>query len=60
MEREKLPQIELEIVECEICLKEVPVSAATSEEAQDYVAYFCGIDCFARWKQQQEESLEEK
>jgi hypothetical protein len=48
MDNEKRSQEEM--VECEVCLKEVPLSAAKNEEAQDYVAHFCGIDCFAKWK----------
>ncbi|MFN3565060.1 MAG: DUF3330 domain-containing protein [Burkholderiaceae bacterium] len=36
-------------VACEICLKEVPQSEAINAEAVDYVAYFCGIDCYRRW-----------
>jgi len=36
-------------VVCEVCLKEVPVSAAQSDEASDYVFYFCGSDCHAKW-----------
>lgn len=39
-------------VACEICLKEIPWSEATSEEAVDYVLHFCGLDCYARWKEQ--------
>ncbi len=38
------------IVECEVCLKEIPSSEAKMEEASDYVAYFCGLDCFEKWK----------
>lgn len=49
MQNEKRHQEE--IVECEVCLKEIPLSAAKNEEAQDYVAHFCGIDCFAKWKE---------
>lgn len=52
MENEKRPREEM--VECEVCLKEVPLSAAKNEEAQDYVAHFCGIDCFAKWKERGE------
>ena len=40
-----------ELVACEICLKEIPASAAKHEEAQDYVVHFCGIDCFDKWKE---------
>jgi hypothetical protein len=37
-------------VACGVCLKEVPKSEAVSPEASDYVIYFCGLDCFATWK----------
>lgn len=46
--------VEIEQVECEVCLKEIPVSEARSEEASDYVTYFCGLDCYAKWKNQPE------
>lgn len=46
--------VEMEQVECEVCLKEIPVSDATSEEVSDYVAYFCGLDCYEKWKKQLE------
>jgi hypothetical protein len=39
-------------VACEICLKEVPESAAIVPEAVDYVVYFCGLDCYEKWKDQ--------
>ncbi len=42
-----------ELVACEICLKEIPVSEAKIEEASDYVLHFCGIDCYQQWKQQE-------
>ncbi|MCX7194269.1 MAG: DUF3330 domain-containing protein [Proteobacteria bacterium] len=45
----QLPEIEL--VSCDICLKEVPVSEATTPEAVDYVAHFCGLECYAKWRQ---------
>ncbi|MEJ2643745.1 MAG: DUF3330 domain-containing protein [Gammaproteobacteria bacterium] len=38
-------------VRCETCLKEIPRSEATSAEAEDYVVYFCGIDCFQQWRE---------
>jgi hypothetical protein len=37
-------------VNCEVCLKEVPTSAAVNFEANDYVAHFCGLECYAQWK----------
>lgn len=48
--------VELHEVACEVCLKEVPLSEAVVPEAQDYVAYFCGLDCYERWKAQREPS----
>ena len=37
-------------VPCHICMKEVPASEIVSFEATDYVAYFCGLDCYDQWK----------
>lgn len=42
------------LVECEICLKEIPVSEAKSEEASGYVAHFCGLECYEIWKEQEQ------
>ena len=41
--------IQLESLSCEVCLREIPVSEAKSEEAADYVVYLCGLDCYQRW-----------
>lgn len=41
-------------VPCELCLKEIPVSEAKVDEAADYVRYFCGLDCYAKWKEQKQ------
>ena len=40
----------VEMVACEICLKEVPLSEAVIPEAEDYVAHFCGLECYNQWK----------
>jgi hypothetical protein len=45
--------ITLEIVECEICLREIPISEAKMDEAADYVHHFCGLECYARWRAQE-------
>lgn len=50
---DKPKPVEVEQVACEICLKEVPLSEAISPEATDYVAHFCGLDCYDKWKNQQ-------
>lgn len=39
-------------VSCEVCLKEVPITEATIAEATDYFAYFCGLECYEKWKTQ--------
>lgn len=46
------------VVQCEICLAEIPSSSAKSEEASDYVMYFCGLNCYEKWKNR--ESATEK
>ena len=45
-----------EMVSCEVCLKEVPLSEAKRFEGEDYVAHFCGLDCYAEWKRRSEKS----
>ena len=44
--------VELEQVSCEICMKEVPLNEAINPETDDYVVYFCGLDCYEKWKRQ--------
>lgn len=44
--------VEVELVACEMCLKEVPASEATIPEATDYFVHFCGLDCYEKWKRQ--------
>ena len=45
---EQLPEDAL--IACEICRKEVPLSEAKVPEAADYVAHFCGLECYAVWQ----------
>ena len=45
---------EVELVSCDICCLEVPISAAKTPESVDYVVYFCGLDCYEKWRQQSE------
>jgi len=44
--------VEVVRVSCEVCLKEVPIAEAKSVEASDYFAYFCGLECYEKWKAQ--------
>jgi hypothetical protein len=46
------------VVECAVCMKEIPRSAAKSAEAVDYVTYFCGLNCYQEWQKQQREEEE--
>jgi len=40
------------LVSCEICLKEVSETEATTPEATDYFVHFCGLSCYEKWKSQ--------
>jgi hypothetical protein len=51
---EKPVPSEPEHVACEICLKEIPPSAALNQEADEYTQHFCGIECYSIWKQRQD------
>jgi hypothetical protein len=39
-------------VPCDVCQREIPLSAAAWREGSDYVAHFCGLDCYDRWRNQ--------
>ena len=40
------------VLTCEMCLTELPESDAIREEAADYIAHFCGLDCLELWRRQ--------
>lgn len=46
------PDKRAEVVQCDVCLTEVPLSAAKSAEVLDYVHYFCGLNCLQTWLDQ--------
>ncbi len=46
---------EVETVQCDICLAEIPASEAKSAEADEYVMHFCGLDCYDKWRRQSDE-----
>jgi hypothetical protein len=50
-EKQRPPNEEIPVA-CTICMKEIPLSEARSEEADDYVRHFCGLDCYAKWRDQ--------
>jgi Domain of unknown function (DUF3330) len=41
-----------ERVFCSICRHEIPLSEAVVPEAIDYLIYFCGLECYERWRAQ--------
>ncbi len=42
------------LLECEICLREIPLSEEVSDEARDYVLHYFGSDCYEQWHNQQQ------
>jgi hypothetical protein len=55
----KVEPLQVEQIACEICLKEVPRSEAVVSEATDYVAYFCGLDCYGKWKDEGDKTADQ-
>ena len=49
-----------DVITCEICLKEIPRDLAKSEEATEYVHYFCGDACFDKWRKGESETGQKK
>jgi len=47
---------EVEKIPCDVCRKEVPLSEAMIPEAEEYVAHFCGLECYEKWKQESTEA----
>ena len=39
---------------CHICMKEIPSDVAHTAEGQEYVHYFCGVDCYRQWQERHE------
>ncbi len=42
---------EPDLINCKLCFKEIPESVATTEEGEDYVMHFCGLECYSAWKE---------
>lgn len=41
-----------QLIDFQTCLHSIPLSEAKSIEAQEYITYFCGLDCFDQWIKQ--------
>jgi len=37
------------LLNCALCRRRIPKSEALSDEASDYVYYFCGAECYDKW-----------
>ena len=54
MSNEARESPEEKTVSCGVCRREVPRSEAQSVEAEDYVWYFCGLECFTQWRRRRD------
>jgi hypothetical protein len=57
---EKLVPKEPDLIDCEVCMKEIPETVAMTEEGQDYVLHFCGLECYTAWKQKKDKIPDKK
>lgn len=44
-------------VHCSECLKEIAPSEAYQPEAEEYALYFCGLECFRKWRERSEKDV---
>lgn len=48
---------EPDLIQCDVCLSEIPASVAVTVEGPEYVHHYCGLDCLGRWRACAETSL---
>jgi hypothetical protein len=41
-------------VSCRVCRREIPADIALCAEVEDYVLWFCGLDCYADWQREKD------
>ena len=51
MEKTNPQETLIEVLNCDICLKEIPTESEEYLETDDYVRHFCGIECYTKWKE---------
>jgi len=39
-----------EMIDCEVCLSEIPADSGVNIESADYTYHFCGVQCYGEWK----------
>lgn len=47
-------------VRCNYCSEWLPGDEAISPEGDDYVLYFCGVECHAQWEAERAAGLEKE
>jgi hypothetical protein len=47
-----------EVVQCEVCMTEIPATVAQSVEGSDYVHHFCGLECLGLWRAKREHPVQ--
>ncbi|MDZ7753156.1 MAG: DUF3330 domain-containing protein [Gammaproteobacteria bacterium] len=47
-------------VRCNYCSEWLPGDEAVSPEGDDYVLYFCGVECHALWEAERAAELEQE
>jgi hypothetical protein len=43
------PVLPTELVSCSVCLKEIPADSAMTPQVEDFVMYFCGLECYEKF-----------
>ena len=57
----RLPRADdCETLRCEICTKEIPAEDMHSAEVDNYVVYYCGVECYEKWKEHQDAGTTEE
>ena len=51
LQRPSLPA-ESSYLPCGVCRRDIPWSTAVWRESSDYVEFFCGLECYDRWRKQ--------
>lgn len=59
LQHSPLPDDE-QLISCKTCLESVPLSESKISEAEDYVTYFCGLECYDLWIHQQQVEKDNK
>lgn len=45
---------------CAVCGRHIVPAQAKSVETQDYMLFFCGLDCYQKWRNQRDEQTNER